>query len=203
MCAVRAARSLSQSRITYALCRPPGHHASDLRYGGYCYFNNAAVAVRALQSKCDVKRVAVVDVDYHHGNGTQDIFYEDPDVLYCSIHADPDHGGEPYFSGYSDETGVGEGEGTTFNVPIKPKITDEAFLEGLKQITTRVKTFAPEVLVVSLGVDIFCEDPLALLGGITLEAFSKMGAALGDLRLPTLVIQEGGYHPTLTGDVRL
>ncbi|HEX6676184.1 MAG TPA: histone deacetylase family protein [Actinomycetes bacterium] len=172
----------------YALCRPPGHHAGPGYYGGFCLLNNAAVAARALAR---LGRVAIVDVDFHHGNGTQDVFWEDPAVLYVSLHGDPAvH--YPYFTGAADETGGGRAAGSNHNLPLPDGTGDDAYLDALERALQPVAAFAPEVLVVSLGVDTFGEDPI---GGFALgrAAYPRIGRLLAGLALPTLFVQEGGY----------
>ncbi len=172
----------------YALCRPPGHHAGPGYYGGFCLLNNAAIAARALAR---LGRVAVVDVDFHHGNGTQDVFWEDPGVLYASLHGDPAvH--YPYFTGGSREAGAGPAAGTTRNIPLPDGVDDDAYLRALEGVAEAVAAFAPAVLVVSLGFDTFAEDPI---GGFALSvhAYPRIGRLLAGLGLPTLFVQEGGY----------
>ena len=149
---------LAGERAAFALCRPPGHHAGADYLGGYCYLNNAAIAAEAAVAAG--RRVAILDVDYHHGNGTQDIFYARGDVLFVSIHADPrmDY---PYFWGHADETGEGEGEGATLNLPL-PRGTDlAAYLPALDTALERIAAFAPDLLVVSYGADTFAGDPIS------------------------------------------
>jgi acetoin utilization deacetylase AcuC-like enzyme len=172
----------------YALCRPPGHHAGPGYYGGFCLLNNAAVAARALGG---LGRVAVVDVDFHHGNGTQDVFWEDPAVLYVSLHGDPAvH--YPYFTGAADETGGAGAAGLNRNLPLPSGTGDDAYLAALELALQPVAAFAAAVLVVSLGVDTLGEDPI---GGFALgrAAYPRIGRLLAGLGLPTLFVQEGGY----------
>jgi acetoin utilization deacetylase AcuC-like enzyme len=179
----------------YALCRPPGHHAGPGYYGGFCLLNNAAVAARALSR---LGRVAVVDVDFHHGNGTQDVFWEDPAVLYVSLHADPAvH--YPYFTGRADETGGGPAAGTNHNWPLPDGTGDDAYLGVLSAALEAVTGFAPAVLLVSLGVDTFAEDPI---GGFALSraAYPRIGGLLAGIAAPTLFVQEGGYALDALGD---
>lgn len=188
--AVNAAAATLQESISYALCRPPGHHATADMYGGFCYLNNAAIAANWLVGQG--QRVAILDVDYHHGNGTQEIFYGRSDVLFCSIHADPlDE--YPNYWGFADEYGSGTGENYNFNFPL-PLGSDEAvYLEALEASLAKIKLFVPDVLVISLGVDTFEGDPV---GGFVLqtESFAKIGTAIKELGLKTAVIQEGGYQ---------
>jgi acetoin utilization deacetylase AcuC-like enzyme len=174
----------------YALCRPPGHHAGPNFMGGYCYLNNAAVAARALCKHG--QRVGVLDIDYHHGNGTQAIFYTDPEVCYASLHIDP-HTAYPFFAGHKDEIGEKEGRGTNWNVPLPPGITENEYLLSLEGLLERYRAFDPQWLVVSAGFDTYLHDPISTFQ-VTTPGFGAIGALIRDLRLPTLVIQEGGYH---------
>ena len=172
----------------YALCRPPGHHAGPGYYGGFCLLNNAAIAARALAR---LGRVAIVDVDFHHGNGTQDIFWEDPEVLYVSLHGDP-AAHYPFFTGAADETGGGPGAGTTRNLPLPDGTGDDAYLEALAEAMALVAAFDPATLVVSAGFDIFAGDPIGAFA-VTTDGFGRIGAALAAAGRPTLLVQEGGY----------
>jgi acetoin utilization deacetylase AcuC-like enzyme len=191
---------LDGARAAYAACRPPGHHAATAVFGGYCYFNNAAVAAQHAVGT-GAARVAVLDVDYHHGNGTEQIFYARGDVLYVSLHGDPNRA-YPYFTGFAAETGAGSGAGATLNVPLPAGCDDARFLLELEHALDAVAAFAPELLVVSLGVDTVADDPLSDLA-VTPAAMSATGRRVGALDLPTVVVQEGGYHlPTLGTLVR-
>jgi acetoin utilization deacetylase AcuC-like enzyme len=172
----------------YALCRPPGHHAGPGYYGGFCLLNNAAIAARRLAAG---GRVAVVDVDFHHGNGTQDIFWDDPGVLYVSLHGDP-AGHYPFFTGAADETGGGPGAGTTRNLPLPDGTGDDAYLEVLAEALAVVDAFDPATVVVSAGFDTFEGDPIGAFR-VTTAGFGRIGAALAALGRPTVVVQEGGY----------
>jgi acetoin utilization deacetylase AcuC-like enzyme len=196
-CALAAAQTIVQGeRAAYALCRPPGHHAAVDLFGGFCYLNNAAIAAHWLTAQG--ARVAVLDVDYHHGNGTQSIFYDRPDVLTVSLHADPDVD-YPYFWGYARERGSGAGEGFNCNLPL-PRSTQEGnFLAALAEALNRVRDFAPDCLVLSLGADTHRADPV---GGFLLdtESFRRVGGAIGALRLPIVVVQEGGYALDVLGE---
>lgn len=173
----------------YALCRPPGHHAFADLAGGFCYLNNAAVAAALLRER--YQRVATLDVDLHHGNGTQGIFYHRADVLTVSVHADPDHF-YPFFWGHAAERGVGAGRGYCLNLPLPLQSGDDPFLNALGRGIERIRAFAPGALVLSLGLDASADDPF---GGLTVspDGFQRMGAAVGRLGLPTALIQEGGY----------
>lgn len=199
-CALTAARDVANgARAAYALCRPPGHHAAASLYGGFCYLNNAAIATRSLG-----ERVAILDIDFHHGNGTQEIFYSDPTVLYCSLHADPDLE-YPYFWGSVDENGEGEGLGYNFNYPLPLCCDDELYLQILDQALVRIQEFQPRYLIVSLGLDIIQGDEV---GGfkITPAGIDEIGRRIAELRrdegpLPTVIIQEGGYLLSELGEL--
>jgi acetoin utilization deacetylase AcuC-like enzyme len=199
-CALTGARKIQQgNRFVYALCRPPGHHASQDLMGGYCYLNNAAIAAEDLTQKGQ-KRVAIVDIDVHSGNGTQRIFYERDDVLFISIHGSPEWE-YPYFMGYSDERGAGAGLGYTFNYPMAQGVTDPQYLSTLDQALSEVVTFGADTLVISAGFDTFDGDPLGKFK-LTTSSYHQMGQRFAALNLPTLVIQEGGYKiPTLGANV--
>ncbi|MFZ9987793.1 MAG: histone deacetylase family protein [Candidatus Nanopelagicales bacterium] len=187
--------------VIYGLTRPPGHHVTRAAYGGSCYLNNAAVAAEALR-RAGHERVAIVDVDAHHGNGTQDVFYSRGDVLYASLHVDPGAGWFPHYAGFAEETGVGEGEGANVNIPLAPGTGDATWLDALRVLADGVSDFGATALVVSLGVDAAADDPESPLE-ITLDGYHAAGQALGELGLPTVALQEGGYHlPTLGPLVR-
>ncbi len=179
---------LAGRRVVYAICRPPGHHAGVRTFGGFCYFNNAAIAAQGL-SKWG--KVAVLDLDYHHGNGTQEIFYRRPDVLTLSIHGHPAIA-YPHFSGFADEWGEGEGRGFNRNYPLPARADEQAYLGAFGRAAMRIERFRPAFLVLSLGLDTLRGDPTAtfLLTAGTLE---KIGRRLGGLKVPVLVVQEGGY----------
>ncbi|TKK86430.1 histone deacetylase family protein [Herbidospora galbida] len=172
----------------YALCRPPGHHATRDGYGGSCYLNNAAVAAATLRGEGYAK-VAVIDVDAHHGNGTQAIFWDRDDVFYGSVHVDPGAGWFPHYVGFADETGGG----TTLNVPVAPESGDAVWLAGVTRLCEAAARFGAEALVVSLGVDAAADDPESPLR-ISREGYFETGRLLGGLGLPTVAVQEGGYH---------
>ncbi len=174
----------------FALCRPPGHHAARDLYGGYCFLNNAAIAAQLLRDK-GAARVAVLDVDFHHGNGTQDIFYDRADVLYVSLHGDPAQA-FPYFSGFADETGAGPGTGFTMNLPMPPGTEFPVWADALKSGLERIRRFGADALVVSLGVDTFAEDPISFFK-LRSEDFTAYGRMIGAAKLPTLFVFEGGY----------
>ncbi len=177
-------------RAVFALCRPPGHHAARDLYGGYCFFNNAAVAAQWLRDN-GAQRVAILDVDYHHGNGTQTIFYERPDVLFVSLHAHPAQE-FPYFLGYEDERGAGDGEGYNVNLPLRWGTGWEAYAASLDIGLSRIAEHDPETLVVSLGVDTFEADPISHFTLRTAD-YTRLGQRIASLGLPTLFVMEGGY----------
>ena len=193
--ALTAAASIeSGSRFAYALVRPPGHHASYDSFGGYCYLNSTAIAAHFLSM---YGRVAILDLDYHHGNGQQDIFYRRDDVLTISIHADPAYE-YPYFSGYKEETGEGEGKGFNLNLPLKSGIDGPAHLNAICQAIRRLEKFKPDVLVIALGLDTAQNDPSGSWN-LLADDFSANGQMLGRLRYPTLIVQEGGYDCSVLG----
>ena len=179
----------------YALCRPPGHHAFRDMAGGFCYLNNSAIAAAHLRQKHE--RVAVLDVDVHHGNGTQGIFYECADVLTISLHADPARY-YPYFWGHAHECGAGPGLGANLNLPLPLGTGDDDYLAALATAVKTIKAFAPGALVVALGLDASEADPLAGLK-ITTDGFRRIGAVLGRIGLPTVLVQEGGYLSDILG----
>jgi acetoin utilization deacetylase AcuC-like enzyme len=180
----------------YALCRPSGHHARADRASGFCYINNAAVTAERLRSRYG--KVAILDVDAHHGDGTQQIFYKRDDVLTISIHADPSNY-YPFFTGYADETGHGFGAGFNLNLPLAQGSGSEAMKAAIDRATERIGAFGAEVLVLALGFDAHRLDPIGVL---TLEAedFGGIGRQIGALHLPTVVVQEGGYAIEVIGD---
>ncbi len=195
-CAATAAGVVSDGRLlAYALCRPPGHHAGPDLFGGYCYLNNAAIAAHSLRA---MGRVAILDIDYHHGNGTQLIFYSDPDVLFCSLHADPD-GDYPYYWGGAGERGAGPGEGANRNWPLPRTTGDTEYLATLDDALAVIGEFQPRSLVVSAGFDGLEGDPEGSFR-LTVAAFAAAGRRVGALGLPTAIIQEGGYRLDVLGD---
>ncbi len=175
-------------RAVYSLCRPPGHHAEHKAMGGYCYFNNAAIAAEYLSK---IGKVAILDIDFHHGNGTQQLFFERDDVLYVSLHADPVVR-FPYSSGFVEEIGSGTGKGYTRNYPLSLGTNDETYLSVLRAALADVKKFNPDFLVVSLGFDTYEKDPI---GGfaLSLPFYITIGEEIAALALPILFVQEGGY----------
>ena len=194
-CALSAAESVvGGERSAFGLCRPPGHHAGKDYAGGYCFINNAAVAANWLSAK---GRVAVLDVDYHCGNGTQDIFYDRDDVLTISIHADPDYE-YPSYIGYADECGVDKGFGYHYNFPLPAGTDDDAYIAALDQALQRIREFKPEYLVVSAGMDIYADDPLGTIK-VTTDGIGKIARRIASLDLPTVIIMEGGYNNDALG----
>jgi acetoin utilization deacetylase AcuC-like enzyme/GNAT superfamily N-acetyltransferase len=184
----------SGEQLVYAICRPPGHHAETRVYGGFCYFNNAAIAAHVLSAE---GKVAVLDIDFHHGNGTQEIFYGRGDVLALSIHGDPSYA-YPYFAGFADERGEGAGEGCNHNFPLPESVGDDQYLTTLAQALAVIEHFAPRTLIVSAGFDIAKGDPTGAWT-ITSDGFERIGGAIAGLALPTLVVQEGGYDTRTLG----
>lgn len=188
---------LEGERFAFSACRPPGHHATTAQCGGYCYLNNTALATQSLID-VGMDRVAVLDVDYHHGNGTQSIFYERDDVLTLSLHADPALE-YPYFLGFKDEQGSGPGEGFNRNYPL-PFGTDwKAYSEPLHDALKHIQDFFPSAVVVALGLDTFAGDPISYFE-ILAEDYISMGQRIGALNLPTLVVLEGGYALDAIGE---
>jgi acetoin utilization deacetylase AcuC-like enzyme len=203
--------------LVYALCRPPGHHAGRDLCGGYCYLNNAAIAANYLgDAGCGLgdgepadpqlpspishppQRVAVLDIDFHHGNGTQQIFYERDDVLFVSIHGDPARE-YPFFAGYADERGAGTGLGFNLNFPLEASVTSQRYLAVLDQALAAIASFAPRFLVLSVGLDTFGGDPIGDFG-LTTDAYPQIGRRIAALSLPTLAVQEGGYAIAALGE---
>ncbi len=189
--ALAAADEVARGRVAFALARPPGHHAFPARAGGHCYLNNAALAAERLRDR-GAGRVAVLDIDAHHGNGTQDVFWMRGDVFFASVHGDPDHY-YPWFIGRRGERGAGPGEGATLNLPLPLGADDAAWLAALAQALAAIRAFGPDALVLSLGFDPSRSEPLAFLA-VSDEGFARAGAAIGRLRLPTAIVQEGGYN---------
>jgi acetoin utilization deacetylase AcuC-like enzyme len=183
----------------YACCRPPGHHVCRSCYGGSCYLNNSAVAAAAFADKL-AGPVAVLDIDAHHGNGTQEIFYERGDVLVGSVHVDPGAGWFPHFVGFADEAGTGDGDGANKNLPLAPGTSDELWLDAVSELTTWAHAAGATALIVPLGVDAAAGDPESPLR-VTATAFRRAGRLLGELGLPTVLVQEGGYDLELLGEL--
>ncbi len=190
-CALSAAQQvLSGDRAAFALSRPPGHHAGADFFGGYCFLNNAALAAQYLRD-AGMAKVAVLDIDYHHGNGTQAIFYDRPDVFFASIHGDP-RTEYPFYLGHADETGTGAGEGFNLNLPLPRGTGFHDWLRALDTALARILQFGAQALVVSLGMDTFVGDPIS---GFTLDSddYLRVGKTLAALGLPTVLVFEGGY----------
>jgi acetoin utilization deacetylase AcuC-like enzyme len=184
-------------RASYALCRPPGHHAGPDGYGGSCYLNNSALAAQALREQ-GAARVAVLDIDAHHGNGTQAIFYARPDVYYGSVHVDPGAGWFPHYLGFADERGAGEGRGANRNVPLAPGTGDEDWLAAVASLCADARAHGAEAIVLSLGVDAAASDPESPLQ-VTADGYRAAGELIGALG-PVAVVQEGGYDLASIGE---
>lgn len=174
----------------FALCRPPGHHAARDLFGGYCFLNNAAIAAQYLRDQ-GAARVAILDIDFHHGNGTQDIFYDRDDVLFCSLHGDPEDA-FPHFLGFADETGLGPGLGYNRNYPLPPGTSFAQWREALADALAQIGQYSPQYVVVSLGVDTFENDPISFFR-LTSPDYLTTGEMIAGLNLPTLFVLEGGY----------
>jgi acetoin utilization deacetylase AcuC-like enzyme len=185
--ASRVSEGLSHA---FALCRPPGHHAMPDAYGGYCFLNNAAIATEGLRQG-GAEKVAVLDVDYHHGNGTQAIFYDRSDVFFASIHADP-MDEYPYFLGHADEIGQGDGEGANLNMPLPIGTLWPDYANVLSHVLAQIEAFKPDAVVISLGLDTFERDPISQFR-LRSEDFFTLGAALGGMTVPAVIVFEGGY----------
>jgi acetoin utilization deacetylase AcuC-like enzyme len=184
-----AKRILSGAREAYALCRPSGHHVYADLAGGFCYLNNAAIAAQVLVA--GGAKPAVLDVDVHHGNGTQGILYERNDVFFCSVHGDP-RWLYPWYAGHEDETGAGKGGGCNLNLPLAPGTGNPGYVAAVQKGLAAIRRFGASVLVISLGFDAHVGDPTANLA-VTGEGFRAIGEHIGSLGLPTLLVQEGGY----------
>ena len=200
-CALSAAEAISPTssflipHSSFGLCRPPGHHAGREMAGGYCFLNNAAIAAQWLTR---FGKVAILDVDYHAGNGTQDIFYSRRDVLTISIHADPACE-YPYYAGYAAETGAGEGLGFHHNFPLPAGTDDASYLPTLDKALELIAVYHPSSVVVSLGMDTYAGDPLGTFK-ITREGIAEIGKRIAALKLPTAIIMEGGYNTDALGE---
>jgi len=192
---------LGGERAAYGLCRPPGHHAARSMVGGYCFFNNAAIAAEAIV-KATGERVAILDVDYHHGNGTQQIFWRRGDVLYVSLHAHPDRQ-YPFFLGWPDETGEGEGSGANLNLPLPAGIDDDQYLVALDRGLEAIAATPGDVIVVSLGFDTYGNDPIGDFA-LTTAVYHECGRRVAALGRRLVILQEGGYHrPSLGANARV
>jgi acetoin utilization deacetylase AcuC-like enzyme len=194
-CALSAASAISNGeRAAFALCRPPGHHAGRSHCGGYCYLNNASIAANWLSS---MGKVALLDIDYHAGNGTQEIFYERGDVLTISIHADPDVE-YPYFAGYAEERGAGPGQGFHHNFPLASGTGDADYLAVLDEALALISEFSPLHLVISAGMDIYAADPLGRIK-VSSEGIAGIGRRIAALDIPAAIVMEGGYNNAALG----
>lgn len=196
-CAVSAAALVAEGDhpIAYALSRPPGHHATAARFGGYCYLANSALAASHLRARG--ARVCVLDIDVHHGNGTQSVFWNEPDVLTVSVHGDPNTS-FPFLTGFASEVGGEAARGANLNLPL-PRGTDgQAYERGLELALDRIRTFAPDFLVLAAGVDTYEHDPIGSFG-LTTADLHRVGELIGALGLRTAVVQEGGYHTSHIG----
>ncbi|MBU0638317.1 MAG: GNAT family N-acetyltransferase [Planctomycetota bacterium] len=194
-CALTAAEAVrGGERLAYALVRPPGHHAEHAAFGGFCYFNNCAVAAHHLSR---TGPVAILDIDYHHGNGQQEIFYERSDVLTVSIHGHPEFA-YPYFTGFEDERGAKSGSGYNLNIPLPERIDAERYRQTLVRVLDRIRRFGPRFLIIALGLDTAKGDPTGTWSLVARD-FEENGRLIGSLRLPTLVVQEGGYRARTLG----
>jgi acetoin utilization deacetylase AcuC-like enzyme len=174
--------------VAYAICRPPGHHAERRTFGGFCYFCNGAIAAQRLAAD---GKVAILDLDFHHGNGAQDIFYRRNDVLTVSLHGHPNFA-YPYFSGFADETGEGEGQGFNLNIPLAENTDETAYLAALDTALARIRRFDPVYLLLALGFDTLQGDPTGTFS-LRPPAMAAIGRRISELGKPLLVVQEGGY----------
>ncbi len=190
-CAQTAQRLVAASGgSAFALCRPPGHHATADQYGGYCFINNAAVVAEMFRSS-GAERVAILDIDFHHGNGTQTLFYDRADVMFASLHGAPQET-YPYYLGYADETGKGAGEGTNINYPMTAGTGYGPWAQALDDAIARITAWGAEALVVSLGVDAYKEDPISFFK-LESDDFTDAGRRIGRMKLPSVFCMEGGY----------
>lgn len=197
-CAVDAALHVNDEKpnYAYALCRPPGHHAFADMAGGFCFLNNSAIAAQTLLDS-GATRVAILDVDVHHGNGTQGVFYSRSDVLTVSLHGDPAVY-YPFYAGYADETGDGAGSGYNINTPLPQGTGDDDYMLALQPALEAIVDYKPDYLVVALGLDASEDDPLAFLH-LTTDGFARIGEVTAAMNLPTVLVQEGGYISDVLG----
>ena len=194
-CALTGAYLLieTENKLVFALCRPPGHHCGKETAAGFCYLNNVAVATSYIREKLTSRyiknQIAILDLDYHHGNGTQNIFYKDQNPAYISLHCEGDYPG----TGFANEKGSGEGKDYTINYPLRKHVSIKNYMKTLQAACKNVSDFSTTHLIVSFGVDTFKDDPV---GGFSLtsESYKEMGTIVGNLNLPTLVVMEGGYN---------
>lgn len=190
-CAQSAQRHVAAGADSaFALCRPPGHHATSDQYGGYCFINNAAVAAQMFCAS-GVRRVAILDIDFHHGNGTQSLFYDRADVMFASLHGAPQET-YPYYLGYRDETGHGAGEGSNLNYPMSAGTGYDIWSAALDDAISKITAWGAEALVLSLGVDAYKEDPISFFK-LESDDFTDAGRRIGRMKLPTVICMEGGY----------
>lgn len=190
---------IAGEHVSYAVCRPPGHHARRDAAGGFCYLNNAAIAAEHMKRR--YPRLAILDTDMHHGQGIQEIFYDRSDVLYISIHGDPTNF-YPVVSGFENERGEGDGYGYNINMPMPHGSSEEDFFKKLDEALTAIRLFQPDALILTLGFDIYKDDPQAKVA-VSSEGFSRIGTHIRQTGLPTLVVQEGGYDlDTLSTNVQ-
>ncbi len=192
---------LGTARAAYACCRPPGHHVTRSLYGGSCYLNNSAIAAQHLRDR-GVERVALIDIDAHHGNGAQSIFWERSNVFTASVHVDPAAGWFPHFLGLAHERGANDGQGANLNLPLPPGSGDELWLEAVRELARAAHNRGAEALVVALGVDAAAADPESPLQ-VTAHGYREAGRILGSCGLPTVVVQEGGYDLAAIGGLVL
>jgi acetoin utilization deacetylase AcuC-like enzyme len=185
-----AAKLRGGEACVFSLCRPPGHHAATDYLGGYCFLNNAAIAAQYLLDS-GAARIAILDIDYHHGNGTQSIFYDRADVLFASIHGDPLQE-FPYFLGHADEHGAGAGEGYNVNFPLRWQSSAQSWFDALDAALQRIRDYAPDSVIISLGVDTFIDDPISQFRLQTAD-YLTVGSRIGGLGVPMLFVLEGGY----------
>ncbi len=188
---------VSGENCAYGLCRPPGHHAARSMAGGYCFFNNAAIAAEAI-ARASGEPVAVLDLDYHHGNGTQQIFWRRGDVIYVSLHADPDRQ-FPFFLGRADEVGEGEGTGANLNLPLPPGTDGDGYLAALEPALAAIDATRGSAVVVSLGFDTFAQDPVGDFA-LTAPDYHAVGRRVADLGRRLVILQEGGLPPPDAGE---
>ena len=185
-----ATNMLEEEKSLFALCRPPGHHASKDQYGGYCFFNNVAIAAERLIEK-GAKKIFILDVDFHHGNGTQAIFYDRSDVFFTSLHGDPKEA-FPHFLGHANERGGGAGEGYNMNYPMQPGTSYAEWTKALDDSIEKIKFYNPDVLLISLGADTYEKDPISFFK-LKSNDFFDVGNKIASCKLPTLFVMEGGY----------
>ena len=185
-----AVEMMNKEKSIFALCRPPGHHASKDQYGGYCFFNNIAIAAEKLIEK-GAKKIFILDIDFHHGNGTQEIFYNRSDVYFASLHGDPLEA-FPHFLGHANEKGIDDGEGFNLNYPMPPNTSYVQWKKSLNEVVSEIDYFNPDFLLISLGVDTYENDPISFFK-LKSDDYFDVGRIISNLNLPTLFVMEGGY----------